>query len=98
MLSENRPVFQFKTGVNLTTKTMNTILDNLLHDFNNEKQKISCHSFRAAIPSVIASHPDKVSKTEVQEWGKWRSESYKKYTKMDRDKDRIMFYKAVNML
>jgi len=98
MLSENKPVFQFKTGVNLTTKTMNTILDNLLQDFNNEKHKISCHSFRAAIPSVIASHPDKVSKTEVQEWGKWRSESYKKYTKMDRDKDRIMFYKAVNML
>jgi len=98
LLNPSKPVFQFKTGVNLTTKTMNSILENLLHEFSNEKQKLSCHSFRAAIPSVIASHPDKMSTSEIKEWGKWRSESYKKYTKQDREKDRVMFYKAVNLL
>jgi hypothetical protein len=98
ILNDEKPVFQFKTGINLTTKTMNSMLEKLLYDFTSEKQKLSCHSFRAAIPSAIAAHPDKVSTKEIKDWGKWRSESYKKYTRQDRDKDRIMFYKAIELL
>ena len=64
-----KPVFQFKSGIFLTVKTMNELLEKLLKDFNSGKQKISCHSFRAAIPSAIASHPDKITVEDVKEWG-----------------------------
>ena len=95
---EKKPVFRFHSGIFLTTKTMNEILEKLLKELNTGSTKITCHSFRAAIPSAIAAHPDKVTVQEVKDWGKWRSDSYKKYTRQDREKDRVLFYKTLNLL
>ena len=95
---KSQPVFVFPSGKILTVKIINGLLEKLMSKFCTKEQKITCHSFRAAIPSAIASHPDKVTVNEVKEWGKWSSDSYKKYTRQEREKDRVMFYKAVNML
>jgi len=92
------PVFRFRNGTYLTVQTLNELLAKLLKEFNDKHNKISCHSFRAAIPSAIASCPDKGTVEEIKQWGTWRSESYRKYTRQERDKDRTLFYKAVNLL
>jgi len=92
------PIFKFKSGNFLTVQTMNNVIENLLSQFTDEKNTLSCHSFRAAIPSAIAAHPNKVTVAEVKEWGQWHSDSYKKYTRQERDKNREMFYKTISLL
>lgn len=95
---EGKPVFAFKSGKFLTMATFNKMLSNLLSDFEDERNKISCHSFRAAIPSAIASCPDKFKVSEVREWGRWATDTYKRYTRQERDSKRILFNKILSML
>ncbi len=93
-----KPVFTLESGKLLTVQLMNKILLETLHDFCDEKGKISCHSFRAAIPTIIASHPDKNCTEIVKEWGRWNSDCFKRYTKDERAKKKVLFYKIVSLL
>ena len=93
------PVFSFSSGRGLTKTCMNEKLKYLLGDFEDENHKISGHSFRAGIPSALASFPDKNRITDILDWGRWeQTETYKKYTKMDRDRKRKLFDKIVTCL
>lgn len=96
--NEKNPVFRFKSGTFLTTEKMNEILDSFLSNFTDANHKISCHSFRAAIPSAMASHPDSCTAKEIQEWGQWHSDSFERYTRLERDKKRKLFYKSIALL
>lgn len=96
--SVDRPVFSFASGKGLTTAKMNEIMGKLLFDFNDSKAKLSCHSFRAAIASAISASPDKGTVKELKEWGRWKGDSYKRYTKTERDNNRVLFGKIVKML
>ena len=69
---------------------------NLLNDFCDEHHKITGHSFRAAIPTLISCNPDIHTVSELKEWGSWESESYKAYEKNVREKKRRLFSKIVN--
>ena len=93
-----KPVFMFSSGKFLTVKKMNEILEKILSDFTDEFHKISCHSFRAGMPSVIASYPDKSAVADLMEWGNWHSDSFERYTKHEREKKKTLFYKYVNLL
>lgn len=95
---KKKPVFAFKSGKCLTTKKLNNILQELLQDFCDESGKVTCHSFRAAIPSVIASHPDKSKISEILEWGRWSSNCYKFYTRHEKLKRKLLFEKIVSLL
>ena len=92
------PVFAFKQGQNLTKESLNRILKNLIGYFCDTNHSITGHSFRAAIPSLLASHPDQHSIAELKEWGSWESDSYKLYTKSERDKRRVLFGKIVKCM
>ena len=92
------PVFAFKQGKYLTKEYLNRILMNLIGDFCDCNHSITGHSFRAAIPSLLASHPDQHSIAELKEWGSWQSDSYKLYTKSERDKRRVLFGKIVKCM
>ena len=96
--SKSKPVFSFKSGKLLDTMTLNKILVSLLPDFCDEQGKISCHSFRAAIPSAIASFPDKSKITEILEWGRWGSDAFKRYTRHERDRKKFLFEKIIQIL
>jgi hypothetical protein len=95
---KENPVFQFEGGKNLTTTKMNEILSKFLHDFTSDSLKISCHSFRAGIPSAIAAFPDKAKVSDIMQWGNWNSDSYKRYIKQDKEKKRVLFRKIVSLL
>ena len=93
-----KPVFSFKSGKNLTKAIMNKALTELLSDFCDENHKITGHSFRPAIPSLLASHPDQYTTAELKDWGSWESDSYKLYTKTERDRKRVIFNKIVSCM
>jgi hypothetical protein len=62
---------------------MNKTLADLLPDFHVPgKDTISCHSFRAGIPSVLAMFPDLVTSDQIKGWGRWQSDCYQLYTRL----------------
>jgi hypothetical protein len=99
MYSKNLPVFTFGSGKFLTTCKMNELLGKLLEGFFDDNvNSITCHSFRAAIPTCIANHPDKSYVSDLKEWGRWEGNSYKLYTKLEQNKKRSLFKKITNIL
>jgi hypothetical protein len=80
---ESLPVFRFSSGKNLTCAIMNKILADLLPDFCSPgHDSVTCHSFRAGIPSTIALFPDLMSSDQIKGWGRWQSDCYMLYTRL----------------
>jgi hypothetical protein len=80
---ESLPVFRFSSGKNLTKAVLNKTLSALLSDiFVAGKDTISCHSFRAGIPSTLKMYPDLISSDMVKGWGRWQSDCYQLYTRL----------------
>jgi hypothetical protein len=80
---ESLPVFRFSSGKNLTCAIMNRTLASLLSDLCVDgKDSISCHSFRAGIPSILSMFPDMVTSDQIKGWGRWQSDCYQLYTRL----------------
>ena len=94
----NVPVFSFHSGKNLTKKQINLWLSSLLEDFVDSNHKITGHSFRAGIPSTLACFPDEFPNNVIKKWGMWESNSFKLYTKHEREGKRALFEKIVKCL
>jgi len=80
--NSNDPVFVFKNGKLLTPKIM----------------QISGHSFRAGIPSALASDPKAAKDSDIKAWGRWSSDSYLLYTRLKLNQKKILFEKIVAVL
>jgi hypothetical protein len=92
--SPDLPVFRFATGKNLTPGHFNNILSQLLVDICVPGQDtISCHSFRAGIPSTLALFPDLANCDDIQGWGRWHSECFNRYTRLRHEQKRAIFGK-----
>ena len=77
------PVFRFASGRNLTHTALNDILAELFADICQPGvNSVSCHSFRAGIPSTLALFPDIVNNDMIKGWGRWNSDCYEKYTRL----------------
>ena len=87
---EDKPVMTISSTCFLSTGRVNEILKLLLGkhvDFN--VHPISCHSFRAGLPSLLQSAKDAGS-VNVNAWGRWRSsavDAYKKLSKRQRENE-----------
>ena len=79
LFDPSRPVFALKSGKNFTKNAFNKGLELLLNYFRDGNHKITGHSFRAAIPTLISSIPDKCTVSELKEWGSWESSSFMAY-------------------
>ena len=93
-----KPVFAFKSSKNLTKTELNKKLKELLGDFCDEYHMITGHSFRAAIPSLISSHPDKSTVSELKDWGNWESNSYRSYLRDVRENRKKLFSKIIDCM
>ena len=82
----------------MTKAMLNDWLSNLLSDFTDHEFKITGHSFRAAIPTAMASSPSTCNVSEILEWGNWELNSFKIYTKNEREKKRVIFGKIIECL
>ena len=77
------PVFIYPSGNFVTTEAFNKALRILLGDVVDFKEDtISCHSFRAGLPSLISQYPELMSLEDIKNWGRWSGESYSKYTRL----------------
>lgn len=85
-------VFTFTNGKNLTQPELNKIIKTLLKNkIGNEANYYSGHSFRAAIPSVLAKFPSETNNGYIKEWGRWTSDAYMSYTKLKKEQKKSLF-------
>jgi hypothetical protein len=97
--NSNSPVFQFKSGKNLCSAQLNTILQKLLCPIiGPAAYQISGHSFRAGLPSAMASKPDLANDKDIKAWGRWSSDSYLLYTRLKHKQKKALFEKIVSVL
>jgi integrase len=90
----NKPVFIFSSGKCLTTRQLNQVLKDMLSDlYEPGLNQISCHSFRSALPTFLNTKPNLFTKVEIQQQGRWKSDSYQLYLKLHRDSRRELFNK-----
>ena len=98
-LDPKKPVFMFESGKNLTSTTLNAYLVKLLSPvIGAEAHHISGHSFRAALPSVLANRPDLASDEDIKKWGRWNSSCFQLYTRLKPQQRKIIFGKIVSAL
>jgi hypothetical protein len=53
----------------------------------------SCKSFRAALPSALASYPHQENDVFIKRWGRWNSEAFERYTRLDHNAKKEIFSK-----
>ncbi len=92
------PLFTYPSGRYVTLDAFNKALKVLLEDIvDYSKDKISCHSFRAGLPSLISRHPDLFSSEDIKGWGRWSSEAYNHYTRLKIDQRMKIFDKIMSV-
>jgi len=98
-IDPNTPVFMFNSGMGLTLKNFNDTVRSLLEPhLGLVSKQISGHSFRAAIPAVLAKYPDISNSTEIMGWGRWKSSAYLVYTRLKVDQRRKIFKTITKLL
>jgi len=96
---ESAPVFRFGTGKNLTMNIFNKTLSELLTDICQPGiSKITCHSFRAGIPSTIAMFPELAAMDLIKGWGRWSSDCFQRYTRLKLPQKMNIFQHISNAL
>jgi hypothetical protein len=95
----NSPVFQFESGKLLTVQKFTNIVRTLLSKhLGPSSSLVSAHSFRAAIPSILAKFPDVVASTDICNWGRWRSSAFQSYTRLKQRQKFTLFKKVVDAI
>ena len=83
IFNHGQPVFKFASGRFLTQTHFNKVLADLLKDICAPGvNTISCHSFRAGIPSTLSMFPELASSDDIKGWGRWKSDCYTRYTRL----------------
>jgi hypothetical protein len=96
--NQDEPVFKFGTGKLLTPTQFNKSLKDLLGTvLTPEENQFTSHSFRAAIPAALEENPDIASKQELKMWGRWDSNAYLKYTRLQYEQRKITFHSICKM-
>ena len=95
---QQHPVFVYPSGKNLTPSGFNSSLKILLADICDfQRDTISGHSFRAAVPSALSRFPDLMSSDDVKGWGRWSSECYQRYTRLKTEQKAQIFKKIMTV-
>jgi len=97
-VASNKPVFSFENGMLLTVDSFITCIQDLLVPYlGNDAKYIQGHSFRAGIPSAMADFPELVNDKEIQSFGRWCSDSFLLYTRLELNKKRSIFKKIMTI-
>jgi hypothetical protein len=64
----------------------------------HQASSIQGHSFRAAIPSAMANNPDLAGENDIKTWGRWNSDSFKLYTRLQYNQKKVIFNKITSAL
>ena len=79
-INPSQPVFAFKSKKLITPAMVNKILALLSEKIQPpDGAKYTCHSFRAALPTLMASQPNIFSEREILNSGGWKSNAVDRY-------------------
>jgi hypothetical protein len=99
ILSKNMPVYRFPSGKNLTLKKLNMVLREMLGDiFKEGTDSITCHSLRTAIPTALHKTMQSTALTDTKDWGRWKSDAHKSYTKHHKRHRQNLFNRVTDAL
>ena len=91
-------IFRLQSGTLLTMPLFNSILKSVMSNFFDGNHSFSCHSFRAGIPSTMATQPHLFNETEIKVVGRWSSDAYLRYTRLNGFAREIAMSKLHNFL
>jgi len=86
---DDMPLFRWKDGTPLTGRKFNCILKDMLGDLaSTPRGKISTHSFRSAVPTILAELGH--SENDIKAVGRWSSRAFTAYMKGSRTQRLMM--------
>ena len=86
------PVFKFASGKLFSQRLLNEIIVECLKPhLGNKASDFSGHSFRAALPSALSSCHYLASKEAIKKWGRWKSNAFEKYVRLDHSAKKEVF-------
>ena len=98
-IKTNMPVFSLDSGKYISVKSFTDDLRSILSKFiGNDALLVSGHSFRAALPAALSNKHELATDDDICKWGRWNSDSYKKYTRLKKNVRRDIFNKIVTAL
>ena len=84
---EGAPAFRQEDGRPLTGRKLNLLLKKVLGPYIEYKEgRVLTHSFRAGVPSILASQGRE--EKEIRDAGRWSSRAYELYIKLERTQRR----------
>jgi hypothetical protein len=96
---DNSPVFTFENGTYLTNQKLNAVIRFFLEKrIGKRAANYSCQSFRGGLPSALASKPNVGNDGSIKKWGRWMSDAFERYTRLDHIAKKAIFEKFVNAL
>lgn len=88
----NGPVFWASKRTVLDMVAMNKLLRTIFSDLcETEMDTITCHSFRAAIPTAVMKLGITNHDSTLKTWGRWSSNCYRTYAKLQTGQKRLIF-------
>lgn len=97
-IQSDKPVFSFKSGKLLTAESLLRCVRELLRPhIGIEVEGVQGHSFRAGLPAAMADCPNLANNEEVKSWGRWNSDSFLLYTRLQFQVRRAIFDKIMSM-
>jgi len=58
----------------------------------------TCQSFRGGLPSALASKPKLENDGTIKKWGRWNSDAFERYTRLNHIAKRVIFERFVSAL
>ena len=74
-------VFQLFSGKFLRMHHIRKILKATDKYFPDNEGRLNCHSLRAGLATLLASHPEVFSEIEIKDLGAWDTDTYLRYTR-----------------
>lgn len=97
LLHLDQPVFKLLSGTLLTPRFINNLLKSFLIPIF-PGMKFTTHSFRAALPSHMATHPEIFTEEDAKLSGRWASATVRRYQRIHGIAQESMFAKLDNYL
>jgi len=98
VLKINGPVFLEDCKRALTMSRLNAILKEFYSPICSSSDTISCHSFRAAIPTAVMNIGIDNHEDIIKNWGGWKSNCYSTYAKLSSGQKKFYFQKILTVL
>ena len=100
LFERERPVFRLESGSCWKRSAFNSTLKSIVGKtgVSGEESKVTGHSFRGGIPSLLATEASPAAEAALKEWGRWRSQAFESYTQFHVATRREIFSRITKLL